>query len=170
MESLSKEIWPRNMSGRSLPARKYQDGGVCAGWHSLCFYASCMKNTAKKILIVDDNDAGRESLGVLIKGLGYEVFEATTGPEAVDRASSVRPDLIMMDLCLPGMKADEATKRLKTNLFTRNIPVIISTAWSMGWNVGDRADRALDAGAEQVLYKPFHLTMLRDVFRTYLLG
>jgi CheY-like chemotaxis protein len=124
----------------------------------------------KKVLIVDDDNGGRESLGALIKRLGYEVFEAATGREAVDRASNIRPDLIMMDLCLTGMKADEATKRLKANSFTRNIPVIISTAWSMGWNVGDRADRALDAGAEEIVYKPFHLTMLRDVLRTYLLG
>jgi CheY-like chemotaxis protein len=61
---------------------------------------------------------------------------------------------------------DEATVRLKRNTSTRNIPVIISTAC----NVGDRADRALDAGAEEILYKAFYLTMLRDVLRTYLLA
>jgi CheY-like chemotaxis protein len=129
-----------------------------------------MRNTAKKILIVDDDDTCRESLGVLIKGLGYEVFEAATGPEAIDRASSIRPDLIMMGLRLPGMNGDEATKRLKAKASTRNIPVVINTAWTTTYNIGDRADRALDAGAEQILYKPFHLTMLRDVLRTYLLA
>lgn len=129
-----------------------------------------MGNTAKKILIVDDSDSGRESLGALIKGLGYEVVEAASGLEAIDRATSVRPDLIMMGLCLPGMHGDEATKRLKSKSATRNIPVVISTAWSMGWNIGDRADRALEAGAEEIVYKPFHATMLRDVLRTYLLS
>ena len=128
-----------------------------------------MRNTAKKILIVDENDACRESLGVSIKGLGYEVFEAATGPEAIDKASSMHPDLIMMDLRLPGMNGDEATVRLKRNLSTRNIPVVISTAWT-ACNVGDRANRALDAGAAEILYKPFHSTMLRDVLRTYLLA
>jgi DNA-binding NarL/FixJ family response regulator len=64
------------------------------------------------------------------KGLGYEVFEAATGPEAIDKASSMRPDLIMMDPRLPGMNGDEATIRLKRNLSTRNIPVVISTAWT----------------------------------------
>jgi CheY-like chemotaxis protein len=117
-------------------------------------------------LIVDENDACRESLGVSIKGLGYEVFEAATGPEAIDKASSMHPDLIMMDLRLPGMNGDEATVRLKRNRSTRNIPVVISTAC----NVGDRVDCALTAGAEEILYKPFHLTMLRDVLRTYLLA
>jgi twitching motility two-component system response regulator PilH len=77
-----------------------------------------MKNTTKKILIVDENHASRESLGVFIKGLGHEVFEAATGLEAIDRASSIRPDLIMMDLRLPGMNGDEATVRLKKNIST----------------------------------------------------
>jgi CheY-like chemotaxis protein len=128
-----------------------------------------MRNTAKKILIVDENDACRQSLGVSIKGLGYEVLEAATGPEAIDKASSMRPDLIMMDLRLPGMNGDEATARLKRNLSTRNIPVLISTAWTTACNVGDRVDRALEAGAEEILYKPLQTPMLRNVLRTYLL-
>ncbi len=137
---------------------------------SLVLLPTYMRNTAKKILIADNNDACRETLGVSIKGLGYEVFEAATGLEAIDKASSLHPDLIMMDLRLPGMNGDEATVRLKRNLSTRNIPVLISTAWTTACNVGDRANRALEAGAEEILYKPFHLTMLRDVLRTYLLA
>jgi CheY-like chemotaxis protein len=129
-----------------------------------------MRSTAKRILIVDENNACRESLGGLIKGLGHEVLEAATGPEAIDKASSMHPDLIMMDLRLPGMNGDEATARLKKNLSTRNIPVLISTAWTTACNVGDRVYRALEAGAEEILYKPFHTTMLRDVLRTYLLA
>jgi two-component system, cell cycle response regulator DivK len=130
----------------------------------------CMANKTKKILIVDNNDAWRDTLGGFIKGLGHEVFEAATGAEAIDRASSLHPDLIMMDLSLPELNGDEATVRLKRNASTRNIPVVINTSWSTSCNVGDRADRALDAGAEEILYKPFHLTTLRDVLRTYLLG
>jgi two-component system, cell cycle response regulator DivK len=129
-----------------------------------------MRNTAKKILIVDENDACRASLGASIKGLGYEVLEAATGLEVIDKASSIHPDLIMMDLRLPRMNGDEATVRLKRNLSTRNIPVVISTAWTTACNIGDRVDRALEAGAEEILYKPFHLPMLRDVLRTYLLA
>ena len=129
-----------------------------------------VRNTAKKILIVDENDASRETLGASIKGLGYEVLEAATGLESIDKASSIHPDLIMMDLRLPGMNGDEATARLKRNLSTRNIPVVISTAWTTACNVGDRANRALEAGAEEILYKPFHVPMLRNVLRTYLLA
>ena len=148
------------------PLRNRQDGGLA----SLVLLCPYMRNTAKKILIVDENNACRESLGGLIKGLGHEVLEAATGPEAIEKASSMRPDLIMMDLHLPGMNGDEATARLKKNLSTRNIPVLISTAWTTACNVGDRVDRALEAGAEEILYKPFHTTMLRDVLRTYLLA
>jgi CheY-like chemotaxis protein len=129
-----------------------------------------MGNKAKKILIVDANDAFRESLGSFIKRLGCEVFEATTGLEAIDKASSVQPSLIMMALRLPGMNADEVTARLKRNVSTQNIPVLINTAWSTAYNVGDRVERTLKAGAAEILYKPFHLTMLCDVLRAYLIA
>ena len=152
------------------PGRKYQGCGFCGWLASRVLLPPYTRNTAKKILIVDENDACRQSLGVSIKSLGYEVVEAATGPEAIDKASSMHPDLIMMDLRLPGMNGDEAAARLKKNLSTRNIPVLISTAWTTACNIGDRVDRALEAGAEEILYKPFHTTMLRDVLRTYLLG
>lgn len=127
-----------------------------------------MPNTCRKILIVDSNDAFRESLRGLIQDIGHEVFEAATGQEAIDKACSIHPDLIMMDVRLPGMNGDEVTARLKRNMSTRHIPVIINTAWTMACNVEERIQRALNAGAEEVLYKPFQFPMLRDVLRTYL--
>jgi CheY-like chemotaxis protein len=127
-------------------------------------------HTAKKILIVDSNDTFRESLRTFISGLGHEVFEAATGQEAMDKACSVHPDLILMDVRLPGINGDEVTARLKRNQSTRHIPVVIDTAWSMACNIEERIHRALNAGAEEVLYKPFQLPMLRNVLRTYLLA
>lgn len=129
-----------------------------------------MQKTANKILIVDANDKSRESLRVFIKGLGHEVSEATTGPEAVNRASSILPHLIMMDLCLPGINGDEATARLKGNRLTQNIPIVINTGWTTTCNVEERAHRALNAGAAEILYKPLQFQMLRDVLCTYLLA
>lgn len=129
-----------------------------------------MRNTASKILIVDSNDAFRESLRVFIQGLGHQVFEAATGPEAIDKASSVHPDLIVMDVRLPGMNGDEVTARLKANSSTRNIPVVIDAGWTTACNVEERINRALNAGAVEILYKPFQWPMLRDVLRTYLLA
>ncbi len=129
-----------------------------------------MWNTVKKILIVDSNDAFRESVRAFIKGLGHEVFEAATGPDAMEKASSIHPDLIIMDVRLPGMNGDEVTARLKKNMSTRNIPVVIESGWTTACNVEERISRALIAGAAEVLYKPFQLPMLRDVLRTYLLA
>ena len=130
---------------------------------------SFMQNATKKILIVDSNEDFRESLRVFIKGLGHEVFEGVTGPEAIDKASSIHPDLIMMDIRLPGINADEVTARLKANKSTRNIPVVINSGWTTTCNIEERVNRALNAGAAEILYKPFQMPMLRDVLRTYLL-
>jgi CheY-like chemotaxis protein len=129
-----------------------------------------MDNTAKKILLVDSDDSFRESLRGFITRLGHQAFEAATGLEAIDKASSIRPDLIIMDVRLPGMNGDEVTARLKANTSTRNIPVVINTGWTTACNVEERVNRALDAGAEEILYKPFQFPMLRDVLRTYLLA
>jgi two-component system response regulator (stage 0 sporulation protein F) len=127
-----------------------------------------MKNATRKILVVDGNDSFRESLREFIKGLGHEVFEAATGPEAIEKTASVLPDLIIMDLRLPGMHGDEVTARLKANRSTRNIPIIIGSGWTTAFNVEERADRALFAGAAEILYKPFQLPMLRDAMRAHL--
>ena len=127
-----------------------------------------MRNTAKKILIVDGDDTFRESLRTFIKGLGHEVIEAATGPEAIDKVSGVHPDLIIMDVRLPGMNGDEVTRQLKKTLSTRHIPIVINTGWTTACNVEERIDRALTAGASEVLYKPLQFPMLRDVMRTYL--
>jgi CheY-like chemotaxis protein len=76
----------------------------------------------------------------------------------------------MMDMRLPELNGDEVTVRLKANRFTRNIPVIISTGWTTACNIEQRIDRALNAGAAEILYRPFQLPMLRDVLRTHLLA
>jgi CheY-like chemotaxis protein len=127
-----------------------------------------MRNTAKKILIVDSNDSFRESLRAFIQGLGHQVFEANTGPEAIDKVSSIHPDLIIMDVQLPGMNGDEVTARVKRNISTRNIPVIINSGWTTACNVEERIHRALNAGAEEILYRPLQFPTLRNVLRTYL--
>jgi CheY-like chemotaxis protein len=158
-----------NISRESLLERKPQE----TAWRGLASFVLLllsMRNTNKKILIVDGDDRFRESLRVFITGLGHQVFEAATGLEAIDKACSIRPDLIMIDLRLPGMYGDEVTARLKANKSTRNIPVVINTGWTTACNIEQRVERALNAGAEEILYKPFQLPVLRDILRTYLLA
>ena len=129
-----------------------------------------MQGINKKVLIVDSNDAFRTSLGNFLKGLGHEVFEGATGQDAIDKASSIRPDLIMMDVQLPGLNGDEVTARLKSNRNTRNIPVLINTGWTTTCNIEARVERARDAGAAGVLYKPLQFPMVRNILRHYLMA
>jgi CheY-like chemotaxis protein len=128
-----------------------------------------MQRTNKKLLIVDSNDAFRTSLGTFLKGLGHEVFEGATGQDAIDKASSIRPDLILMDVQLPGLNGDEVTMRLKSNRNTRNIPVVINTGWTTACNIEARVERARIAGAAEVLYKPLQFPMVRNILRSYLM-
>src|SRR5206468_6306948 len=107
----------------------------------------------KRVLVVEDNGDWRDLLRLMIERAGHEVFEVTTGLEAVHRASSVNPDLILMDLGLPGMSGDEAIGCLKTDPATRDIPVVVQTAW----NAGTHTNNALEAGAAEVLHKPIEV-------------
>ena len=150
-------------SGKKIPR-----GRFLSRLASLVLLPPYMQTTAKKILIVDSNDAFRESLRPGRPGGGHEVFEAATGQEAIEKACNIHPELIMMDVRLPGMNGDEVTARLKRNMSTRHIPVVINAAWSMAFNIEERIHRALNAGAAEILYKPFQFPMLRDVLRTYL--
>ena|SRR5215472_18795964 len=129
-----------------------------------------MTKAAKKVLIVDDNAINRESLSEFFTSLGHDVVEAHTGVEALEKASSLQPDLIMMAVRLPGLNGDEVTAKLKRDLSTRRIPIVINTGWSTEFNSEERIARAVNAGAADVLYRPFQLPVLRDVLRTHMLS
>lgn len=118
----------------------------------------------QKILIVEDNCDCRELLAVVLRRSGYEVTEAATGLAAVDQASAILPDLILMDLGLPGITGDEATARLKANPSTKDIPVIVNTAFHKGALV----ERAIAVGAAEILHKPISFQALHEVVRRYL--
>ena len=113
----------------------------------------------KKILVVEDFDEWRELLMLYIRHLGYEVSGAIDGIHAVEQAAAIHPDLILMDLAMPRMNGQEATVRLKADPATKDIPVIISTAYTRK----DHTDSALEAGALAVLLKPLDITALGEV-------
>jgi two-component system cell cycle response regulator len=119
----------------------------------------------QKILIVEDNPDGREMTVLYVKSSGYDVFEATNGPEALDQARAVHPDLILMDLALPKMPGHEVMARLKTDPSTREIPVIVITALPQG---DTSVESAIAAGAAEVLYKPFTFKALGEAMRRFL--
>jgi two-component system, cell cycle response regulator DivK len=109
-----------------------------------------------KILIVEDNEMNLDMLTRRLTRRGYDVVSATDGVEGLQLASYELPDLVLMDMSLPKMDGWEATRHLKSNIETKNIPVIALTAHAM---VGDR-EKALEAGCDDYDTKPIDLTRL----------
>jgi two-component system, cell cycle response regulator DivK len=104
----------------------------------------------KKILLVEDNPVNRRLAVFLLRSQGYEVREATTALEAFEMLKNDRPDLIVMDIQLPGMDGLETTRKLKEQPATADIPVIAVTSYAMK---GDR-EKALAAGCVGYVTKP----------------
>ncbi len=104
----------------------------------------------KKILLVEDNPVNRRLAEFLLRSQGYQVRAATTAQEAFDNIKAERPDLILMDVQLPGMDGLEATRKLKAEPTTRDIPVVAVTSYAMK---GDR-EKALAAGCSGYITKP----------------
>lgn len=102
------------------------------------------------VLVVDDFKDGRELAVETLEHAGIRTIEAGDGPEALAKAKTHRPDLILMDLSLPGLDGWEVTKRLKADAVTRQIRIIALTAHAQS----DALDRARKAGADGVITKP----------------
>ena len=118
----------------------------------------------KKILIVEDFNDSRKLFVLYLRSLGFEVFEASNGREALERAVIVEPDLMIMDITMPHMDGHEATALLKQNPATRHIPILVATAHTS--NVHEGRIRA--AGASEVLIKPVNFGALREMLCRYL--
>jgi two-component system cell cycle response regulator DivK len=103
-----------------------------------------------RIMVVEDNEPSRDALGRRLVRRGSEVIEAADGLEAVARAHSDHPDLILMDLGLPGIDGWEATRQLKQDEAVRHIPIIVLSAHAM---IKDR-NMALAAGGDDFDTKP----------------
>jgi len=106
--------------------------------------------SGKHILLVEDNEVNRRLAGFLLRSQGYEVREATTALAAFEMLDKERPDLIVMDIQLPGIDGLEATRKLKEQPATADIPVIAVTSYAMK---GDR-EKALAAGCSGYVTKP----------------
>jgi two-component system, cell cycle response regulator DivK len=106
---------------------------------------------SKRVLIVDDNEDNRQILIDLLSAHGYEVLEALTGPDAVAIAERETPDLVLMDIQLPGFDGHEATRRIKANPALARTPVIAVTSYALAGD--DR--KAAEAGCDAYVTKPF---------------
>ena len=108
----------------------------------------------ERILLVEDNAVNRDLMQFLLSSQGYQVREAATAEDAFKILKTERPDLIVMDVQLPGMDGLEAAKKLKEDPATRDIPVVAVTSYAMKV---DR-ERALAAGCADYITKPIDRT------------
>ena len=117
-----------------------------------------------RILVVEDHEDNRRILRDLLTSGGYEIIEATTGLEGVNLAAGRRPDLILMDIQLPGIDGYEATRRIKADPALRGIPIIAVTSYALD---GDEV-RAREAGCDAYVAKPFSPREMLVKIREYL--
>ncbi|MFW5967594.1 MAG: response regulator [Persicimonas sp.] len=117
-----------------------------------------------EILLVEDNEMNRDMLARRLQRRGYEVQVAENGQEAVDHCQNEPPDLILMDLSLPVMDGWEATRRIKAEEATADIPVIALTAHALE---SDRT-KALEIGCDDFETKPVDIGRLLEKMSAFL--
>jgi two-component system, cell cycle response regulator DivK len=106
---------------------------------------------SKRILVIEDTEDNRRILRDLLTRAGFDLIEATDGESGVSMATAHRPDLILMDIQLPVFDGYEATRRIKANPDTKDIPIIAVTSYALS---GDES-KAIAAGCNGYVAKPF---------------
>jgi two-component system cell cycle response regulator DivK len=119
---------------------------------------------SRRILVVEDHEENRRIMRDLLTAAGYEMIEALTGEEGIVLAERERPDLILMDIQLPGLDGYEATRRIKAQPALRAIPIIAVTSYALS---GDDV-KALEAGCDAYVTKPFSPRALLAKMREFL--
>ena len=118
----------------------------------------------KRILVIEDNEDNRRIVRDLFTSAGYELIEAVTGEDGVALAQRERPDLILMDIQLPGFDGYEATRRIKADPTLAGVPIIVVTSYALS---GDDV-KAMAAGADGYVSKPFSPRALLAKVREFL--
>jgi len=121
-------------------------------------------NGPATILIVEDNEANRLLAGAVLEREGYRVEMAGNAEEALQKLVNGSPDLILMDVQMPGMDGLTLTRRLKGDARTADIPVVALTALAM---MGDR-ERTLEAGCSGYISKPINTRTFASEVSKYL--
>jgi two-component system cell cycle response regulator DivK len=119
---------------------------------------------SKRILVIEDQEDNRRIVRDLLTSVGYEIIEAVTGEEGVTAAALHVPDLILMDIQLPGLDGYDATRRIKANPALRHIPIIAVTSYALS---GDDV-KAFAAGCDGYVSKPFSPRALLVKIREFL--
>jgi CheY-like chemotaxis protein len=118
----------------------------------------------KRILVVEDKDMNRKVVRIIMTSKGYDVLEATNAEEALKILQTDVPDLILMDIALPGMSGDDLTRQIKADSRWQHLPVIALTASAMK---GQR-EQFLEAGCDDYISKPVNTHALAELVDQYL--
>lgn len=113
----------------------------------------------KRILIIEDHELNRILLRDLMQMHGYEVIDRITAEDGIKTAAERNPDIILMDVQLPGMDGLTATRQLKSDPKTKHIPIIVVTSFAMEYD----KKKALDAGADDYAPKPIDTRRLPKI-------
>ncbi len=105
------------------------------------------------ILVVEDNDDNRQLVIKVLSRRGYEVVGVVDGNEALERLNNINPDLILMDINLPGMDGYEVTRRIRLQSKFAALPIVALTAYAM---LGDE-EKSLHAGCDAYISKPINV-------------
>lgn len=123
-----------------------------------------MTNERKKILCVEDNSVNMLLVSRIVEAEGHELIRAEDGPTALGILSKTVPDIILLDINLPGIDGLELARRFKADERLALVPLVATTAQVL---VGDR-ERCLEAGCDEYLPKPLDIRKLRQVMRDLL--
>lgn len=115
-------------------------------------------------MVVEDNEKNRKLMRVILKAKGFNVIEATTGEEALGILKNQKPDIILMDIQLPGVDGLTLTKQIKADVTCSAIPIIAVTAHAMK---GDE-QKILDAGCDGYISKPVNTQELPSIVEKYM--
>ncbi len=119
-----------------------------------------------KILFIDDEADLVEVVSFRLRAAGFDVSAASNGPSGIEQARAQRPDLIILDLMMPGMDGFEVAKRLKVQVSTQAIPIVVLTA-AVAPNMDDKV---AEMCAQAHLTKPFEADELLTIVKRLLLG
>jgi two-component system cell cycle response regulator DivK len=120
---------------------------------------------AKSVLIIEDNEHVREIFVSMLRSAGYEMLDAGTGTQGIEKALSAKPNLILLDLDLPDMTGMDTAKAIRKNSTTAHIPIIACSAWSgREWR-----EEALRAGMVEYLQKPIPSELIKAKVSEFIL-
>lgn len=120
----------------------------------------------KKVLVVEDNEKNLYLISFILEKMGHRVIAARTGEEGVELAFQEKPDLVLMDIQLPGINGLETTQRIRAAETGANVPIIALTSYAL---VGDR-EQVLRAGCTGYIEKPINPETIMGEINKYLSG